>query len=79
MDVHSRTGLNIQRLRRERGISQEALALRAHVTRGYLSALEGGRRNPTIQLLEKLAKALDADIEELFAHPSRRAPTRADQ
>lgn len=66
MDVRTLVGLNIQRLRRERGISQEELAFRSHCTRGYLSGLETGRRNATILILEKIARALDVQVVDLF-------------
>lgn len=69
MDVRVVVGLNIQRLRRERGISQEELSFRAPTTRGYLSGLEAGRRNPTIGILEKIANALGVNVSEFFAEP----------
>jgi Predicted transcriptional regulator with C-terminal CBS domains len=72
MDVRALVGLNVQRLRRERQFSQEELAFRSGATRAYLSGVEAGRRNATILTLDKLAKALEADIGEFFLKPSRR-------
>ncbi len=72
MDVRTLVGLNIQRLRRERGISQEELAFRSDCTRGYLSGLETGRRNATVLTLEKIAKALDVEVIDLFEGQVRR-------
>lgn len=60
-------GLNVQRLRRERGLSQEELSFRSGFTRAYLSGLETGRRNPTIVSLVKLAAALDTEVEEFIS------------
>ncbi len=65
MDVRERVGLNLQRLRREKGLSQEELADHAAIHQTYLSGLERGRRNPTISVLQRIAEALDADITDL--------------
>jgi transcriptional regulator with XRE-family HTH domain len=65
MDVRARVGVNIQRLRRERGLSQEELADRADIHQTYLSGVEGGKRNPTVTVLQRIAKALDTDIDEV--------------
>jgi transcriptional regulator with XRE-family HTH domain len=65
MDVRERVGLNLQRLRRDKGFSQEELADRAQIHQTYLSGVERGRRNPTITVLQRIAGALDADIADL--------------
>lgn len=65
MDVRVRVGLNVQALRRERGLSQEELAHRAAMHQTYLSGIERGRRNPSILVLARLAEALGADLEDL--------------
>ncbi len=65
MDVRRRVGLNLQRLRRQRGLSQEELADRAKVHQTYLSGVETGKRNPSIEVLQRIAVALKADIEDL--------------
>lgn len=67
MDVRRRVGLNVQRLRRLRDLSQEELAHRAGIHQTYLSGVENGRRNPSIAVLDRIAKALGADVEELVA------------
>lgn len=58
MDIRRLLGRNVQRLREERGLSQEELAFEAGVHRTYLSGVERGVRNPTIGVLEKLARGL---------------------
>jgi transcriptional regulator with XRE-family HTH domain len=60
---------NLRRLRVKRGLSQEALAGDAGIDRTYVSRLERGLENPTIELLEQLADALGATIVELFVVP----------
>ena len=65
MDVRRRVGLNLQNLRRERGLSQEDLAHRARMHQTYLSGVEGGKRNPSLLVLARLAEALGADLEDI--------------
>jgi transcriptional regulator with XRE-family HTH domain len=48
MDVRTRVEINLQRLRREKGLSQEELAHSANVHQTYLSGVEGGKRNPSV-------------------------------
>jgi transcriptional regulator with XRE-family HTH domain len=67
MDVRERVGLNLQKLRRERGLSQEELADRANIHQTYLSGVERGNRNPTVTVLQRIAEALGADIEDLVS------------
>ena len=67
MDVRERVGLNLQKLRRERGLSQEELADRANIHQTYLSGVERGKRNPTVTVLQRIAEALGADIEDLVS------------
>jgi transcriptional regulator with XRE-family HTH domain len=69
MDVRARVGLNVQRLRREKKLSQEELAHRAAIHQTYLSGVEQGKRNPTITVLQRIAQALEADIEDLVRAP----------
>lgn len=57
---------NLRRLRVDRAISQEDLAVGAKVDRTYVSRSERAIENPTILVLERLAKALNADIAEFF-------------
>ena len=66
MDVRRRVGLNLQRLRRLAGLSQEELAHRANVHQTYLSGVENGLRNPSIAVLDRIATALDVDVAELL-------------
>ena len=66
MDIKKRVGLNLQRLRRDKNLSQEELAHRAEVHQTYLSGIETGKRNPSIDVLSRIAGALSVDIEEFF-------------
>src|SRR4051794_19069714 len=66
MSLRGIVARNIRRLRLERGLSQEALAVDAGIDRTYVSRLERGLENPTVWVLEKLARALSSNIVELF-------------
>lgn len=63
-------GRNIRRRRNALGISQEELAFRAGMKRSYVSGIELGTRNPTVEALERLAGALDLDPRSLLAPDS---------
>ena len=76
MNIRVTVGLNIQRLRRAREISQEELSLRSGCTRGYLSGIETGKKNPSIEFLAKLAKSLDSDMSEFFVLPIKQETTK---
>ena len=68
MDVQALVGQNLNRIRMERGLSQEALALRCElISQGYISKLEDGKRNPTSVILYILAAALEVDVGALFS------------
>ena len=58
--------LRLKRLRKERGLSQEALAAKAGISRVHLARLETARQDPTLGTIEKLAKALRVKVRELI-------------
>lgn len=72
---------NLRRLRVERELSQDALALEAGVDRTYVGRLERRLENPTVGVLDRLASALGVHLGELFIEPAkgakRPAPLRA--
>lgn len=57
---------NLRSARRRQGLSQEELAYRADIDRTYVSALERGVYAATIDVLERLARALDMQVWELL-------------
>jgi CheY-like chemotaxis protein/DNA-binding Xre family transcriptional regulator len=63
-------GAAIKTERSTLGISQEELAERAGLHRTYVSDLERGARNPSVESVEKLAKALDLSVSTLFERAS---------
>lgn len=60
-------GDRVRVLRAEAGLTQERLAELAHLDRSYLANVEGGGRNPTLDVMHRLAVALKVDIRDLFA------------
>jgi transcriptional regulator with XRE-family HTH domain len=57
----------IRQLREQRGLSQLALAKKADVAQGYISSLEAGeKKNPSITILKKIARALGVPVTELL-------------
>jgi len=66
MSIQSRVSRNIQRIRREKDLSQEEVAHRADIRQTYLSGVETGKRNPSILVVERIAKALGVDVSEIF-------------
>ena len=69
MKAQALVARNIRRLRVRLGLSQENLATDAGIERSYVSRLERGLENPTVRVLEKLARATKADIIEFFSQP----------
>lgn len=68
MDLRSLIAWNIHRLRLKEEISQEELALRCNVLhQNFISSLESGKRNPSIQTLAILANAFNVTISDLYS------------
>lgn len=66
MNIKLKVGQRIKVLRKDIGLSQEALALKAEVDRTYVTDVENGRRNVSVEILERLIKALNVSIAEFF-------------
>ena len=65
MDIKEKFGLRLKALRKEKGLSQEELAERSGLNRPYISGIEQGKRNVSLEVMEKLADALGVGIGEL--------------
>lgn len=57
---------NINSLRREKGLTQQALADAVNVTRATINAMERGTYNPSLELAFRLARFFKVDIQEIF-------------
>ena len=66
MKAQEQLGMRIRFLRQKRHWSQEDLALNANINKNYISDLENGRRNPSLDILERIAVAFNISLAELF-------------
>ena len=66
MDIKLNVGQRIKELRKELELSQEALALKAEVDRTYVTDIEKGHRNVSLEILERLIKALNVSFAGFF-------------
>ena len=64
--VQAQLGQRIAELRREKGWSQERLAQRAQLHRTYVGRVERGEQNVSLQIITRLAHALDLRVSQLF-------------
>ena len=60
-------GRTIRRVRKSRGLSQEALALEAGVQRNFVSLIERGVNQPSLMTLVKLCNALEMPLSSLIS------------
>lgn len=66
MTIEKQLGMRIRYLRTKKHMSQEELSFVSQVNKNYISDLERGTRNPTLKVLEKIAKALEIDLSTLL-------------
>jgi transcriptional regulator with XRE-family HTH domain len=66
MDWGKIVGQNVRRLRVERKLTQEQLAHDAGIDLTYVGGIERGRRNPSVDVLGRLASSLDVHPREFF-------------
>jgi transcriptional regulator with XRE-family HTH domain len=66
MDIKRRFGAAVRARRAGLGISQEELALRIDADQAYVSRVEAGAVNVTLETVQQLADALETDPGELF-------------
>lgn len=70
MDIRKLVGVNVVRLRKERGLTQEAFSDIAGITQSYLSQIENGHVNLTLLGVNDIVQALAVQPDALFAAPS---------
>jgi transcriptional regulator with XRE-family HTH domain len=66
MDIKEKFGHKVKELRENKGFSIEQLANISNVDRNYISDIEKGKRNVSIEIIEKIILALDTDFMEFF-------------
>jgi transcriptional regulator with XRE-family HTH domain len=74
MKAQALVARNLRRMRVKQNLSQENLAVDAGIDRTYVSRIERGLENPTVAILEQLARAMNEPIIEFFREPTRNEP-----
>lgn len=67
-DLRAAFGQRVRKRRERLGLSQQQLAERADLDTTYISGIERGRRNPGLNALAQLAKALNLSLSTLVGH-----------
>lgn len=67
MNLQEQFGKRVRELRLAKGLSQEALALKAELDRTYMTGIENGKRNVSIQNIGKVIAALEISIQDFFS------------
>ena len=70
---------NLKKLRKEKGLSQQEVALRLHVVRQTVSKWEQGLSVPDADLLVKLADVLETDVSHLLCGEADRRESRGQE
>ena len=66
MKSKEKLGKTIQRLRKEKGFTQEEFAEKLNISRTHIGHIEQGRKSPSMKLLEKLARSLGVKARDIF-------------
>lgn len=66
MLISEKLGRNIKKIRTRKGMSQGDICRALEMDRGYMSAIENGKKNITISQLERLAQALGVSVDKLL-------------
>jgi transcriptional regulator with XRE-family HTH domain len=66
MDIKTKIGLRIKEIRVEKKLTQEAVAWRSEVDRTFMNHVENGKRNISIESLEKISKGLEVSLKYFF-------------
>lgn len=64
--ITKKFGQRVKQLRNSKGISQEKFALSIDMDRTYYASVESGKRNISLNNIDKIAKGLELTLEELF-------------
>ena len=66
MEIKEKIGNRIRDLRQAKAMSQKDLAYDANLDRSYIASVENGKRNISIENIEKIANALKVSLKEFF-------------
>ncbi len=79
MDNKEMLGVRVKEIRNKKGVTQERLSEMVGINPKYLSSIERGKENPTLNTVLKLAETLGVSLDELFTgieieNPKNRRP-----
>ena len=66
MDIKAKIGTRIKQIRQDLNLTQESIAFKAEVDRTFMNHVENGKRNVSIETLEKVIKALETSFKDFF-------------
>lgn len=66
-DWRTIVGMNVRKLRQQRGMTQEELAFEAKIDLTYVGGIERGRRNPSLLVMARIADALSVPLTRLMS------------
>ena len=66
MDLKQMIGARIKEIRIKRGITQDQLSEQMEINPKYLSSIERGKENPTLNTLIKICQSLDVELDQIF-------------
>jgi transcriptional regulator with XRE-family HTH domain len=67
MDIKTKIGLRIKELRTKKELTQEGLAWKAELNRTFMNHIENGRKNISVESLEKIINGLETTPKEFFS------------
>jgi len=67
MDIKIKIGLRIKELRAGKELTQEGLAWKAEINRTFMNHVENGRKNVSVESLQKIIAGLDSSFKEFFS------------
>jgi transcriptional regulator with XRE-family HTH domain len=76
MDIKKMIGVRIAEVRKKKGMTQKKLAEKMGISPTYLSSIERGKENPTLDMLIILAKSLGVDLGVIFTLPQIEDPAK---
>lgn len=76
MDIKKMIGVRIAEIRKKMGMTQEKLSEKMGISPTYLSSIERGKENPTLDTLIILAKSLGVDLGVIFSFPQIEDPAK---
>lgn len=66
VNINKALGKNIRSLRKKKELTQEELAYKADLDYSYINQIENGKRNPSMEAVERIAKALGTKVQNLL-------------